>query len=601
MAGIEEYLGDILSARYGEEVRQSIHDAIHQCYEDGKAGATDLVAREQIANLVANEGSAEKDSELVDIRVGYDGTNYTSAGEAVREQVGHLSEQIGKYTVVKLDRGSDISFFNDVYVNIKKGDKFFAEFKNTIGGNRELIEIFLYTEDIDSSEYYTTVLSTIHYDQNNAKYLFVSEGNYVKIRFRTQLTDNSLKSGERSVIFGVDSDTSIASLLPYFYNSLNNLDKDYVRKKVYSFSSDFSITSMPSLFHDYEISISSGSLMYVNLLETTGINYTQFEVYGFPNKKNMDDYDTLVVSKDQNFYGLVVAKRDYESIRFRISYTEIPVRVASAKVFMIFENNYSVDGIVMNNKKKLNELSEKIDEYAVNLTNKLTCRIFKRVCCCGDSYTSGYITDSDGTVHDTNEDYAWPHYMSTLTGNEWINCGSSGANAKTWQTAERGLVKARSVGKVQAYIIGLMINDSSPDSGRNLILGTIEDIGTETESFYGCYSKIIRELNAISPKAYIFIQTCPKSDSERYDKYNKAVRDIYNAYKGAYPTLHLLDLYSYLDSLYKNEGSFTIASDGHYTAIGYEQMAEKLCYIMSRYINENVDSFVDVPFIEYDN
>lgn len=94
MAGIEEYLGDILSARYGEEVRQSIHDAIHQCYVDGKAGATDLVAREQIANLVANEGSTEKDSELVDIRVGADGKTYTSAGEAVRCQIGSLSEEI---------------------------------------------------------------------------------------------------------------------------------------------------------------------------------------------------------------------------------------------------------------------------------------------------------------------------------------------------------------------------------------------------------------------------------------------------------------------------------------------------------------------------
>lgn len=94
MAGIEEYLGDILSARYGEEVRQSIHDAIHQCYEDGKAGATDLVAREQIANLVANEGSTDKDSELVDIRVGADGKTYTSAGEAVRNQIRPFNESI---------------------------------------------------------------------------------------------------------------------------------------------------------------------------------------------------------------------------------------------------------------------------------------------------------------------------------------------------------------------------------------------------------------------------------------------------------------------------------------------------------------------------
>lgn len=84
--GIEKYLGDILAARYGEEVRQSIHDAIHQCYEDGRAGATDLVAREQIANLVANAGAEGKDSELVDIRVGADGMTYESAGEAVRGQ-----------------------------------------------------------------------------------------------------------------------------------------------------------------------------------------------------------------------------------------------------------------------------------------------------------------------------------------------------------------------------------------------------------------------------------------------------------------------------------------------------------------------------------
>lgn len=61
---IEQYLGDILSARYGEKVRQSIHDAIHQCYEDGKAGAVDLVARERIDNLVANNNPTDGNSEL---------------------------------------------------------------------------------------------------------------------------------------------------------------------------------------------------------------------------------------------------------------------------------------------------------------------------------------------------------------------------------------------------------------------------------------------------------------------------------------------------------------------------------------------------------
>lgn len=51
MGNIKEYLKDILEARYGKEVRGSIHDAIEQCYKDGKAGAIDLVARERIDAL----------------------------------------------------------------------------------------------------------------------------------------------------------------------------------------------------------------------------------------------------------------------------------------------------------------------------------------------------------------------------------------------------------------------------------------------------------------------------------------------------------------------------------------------------------------------
>lgn len=92
MSNIEQNLQKILSAVYGEEVREAIHDSIHDCYEDGKAGAVDLTAREQIANLVANAGDGTKDSEVVDARVGYDGTKYKSLGEAVREQTNSLKK-----------------------------------------------------------------------------------------------------------------------------------------------------------------------------------------------------------------------------------------------------------------------------------------------------------------------------------------------------------------------------------------------------------------------------------------------------------------------------------------------------------------------------
>ena len=51
MADIQTLLKNILSAVYGKDVRQSIHDAIHQCYEDGKAGQQDLIARENVTQL----------------------------------------------------------------------------------------------------------------------------------------------------------------------------------------------------------------------------------------------------------------------------------------------------------------------------------------------------------------------------------------------------------------------------------------------------------------------------------------------------------------------------------------------------------------------
>ena len=49
---ITDFLAAILSAKYGEQVRGAIHDAIELCYQDGKAGVNDLEARHLIEQVI---------------------------------------------------------------------------------------------------------------------------------------------------------------------------------------------------------------------------------------------------------------------------------------------------------------------------------------------------------------------------------------------------------------------------------------------------------------------------------------------------------------------------------------------------------------------
>lgn len=67
---IEQYLKKILEAVYGKDVRQSIHDAIQQCYFDGKAGSTDLEARQQIEdnNSAVNERIDEVIADILELQ-----------------------------------------------------------------------------------------------------------------------------------------------------------------------------------------------------------------------------------------------------------------------------------------------------------------------------------------------------------------------------------------------------------------------------------------------------------------------------------------------------------------------------------------------------
>lgn len=69
MSNIQTLLEQIRLARYGKDVRQAIHDSIHQCYEDGKAGEVDLIAREGVVALERDVAEIKEDMAALDSKV----------------------------------------------------------------------------------------------------------------------------------------------------------------------------------------------------------------------------------------------------------------------------------------------------------------------------------------------------------------------------------------------------------------------------------------------------------------------------------------------------------------------------------------------------
>lgn len=54
----------------------------------------DTQLKERVENLIANKNDTNGNSELIDIRTGFDGNKYDTAGDAVRSQVSNLQEQV---------------------------------------------------------------------------------------------------------------------------------------------------------------------------------------------------------------------------------------------------------------------------------------------------------------------------------------------------------------------------------------------------------------------------------------------------------------------------------------------------------------------------
>ncbi len=170
MADISDLLKNIMTKVYGKDVRKSIHDAIKQCYSDGKAGAIDLTARNRINNIIANANSTDGNSELVDSRIGADGTKYPTVGEAIRDQT---KMQWDMARALAESDGINTSAFSLGAVNDRTGEIASSTteivsnaFKRFDGAFFSIISAYRSTYKIKSTTYYRSDNSLMSTDSN---------------------------------------------------------------------------------------------------------------------------------------------------------------------------------------------------------------------------------------------------------------------------------------------------------------------------------------------------------------------------------------------------------------------------------------------------
>ena len=244
---------------------------------------------------------------------------------------------------------------------------------------------------------------------------------------------------------------------------------------------------------------------------------------------------------------------------------------------MNFKNNiYSLNEDVVEIKSKIKE-----DEISYNY-----CQIFHKIAGIGDSLMSGEI----GT-HRPGEptrwldcyNYSWLSNLCRITGAEAVHYSSGGRTVKSWLSGFLDKMKAETV-KPSAYFIALGTNDRS-----YVTLGTEADCDTDAETFYGMYSKIIKEVKTFNPNATIFCCSLYFSPSDSGTiQYCDAIKYMANKY-GCY----------YIDFLnahpeYSQDGNVIrekFVANGHFTTHGYVRVGHEMLQLVNEVIYNNSEDF----------
>lgn len=557
MGNIETYLKNIMSAVYGKDVRQSIHDGIKQCYYDGKVGATDLEARERASAAEARmdtftslkSGSTTGDAELIDCRVGFDGKKYSSAGAAIREQIRDTH-------VIEVSETEPTRDNTELWINPKEFDTFeLPEVKDdeitgvdTWSSAKINNEIKYLGVSKITADHYTT--EAVEYERVSGE--FYNEDGEITADDAYEVVKVSVSEGDAFLIqsyYGYQAPAALVfneggTLIKCFDISTASMKRErYSKPYVMPFgASMFVINGRPAtLSADVKKIIASSSVDKAaesgikNLLDivksSKGVVGTECVTADNSTPQMLIRSDGIITSYASDKY--IVAEipiKPYELYRVncRATFSNL------AYVFYDISGNVidSISGpgsssaaifddylIVPNNAARLvistsnGTLSAK---KITKITNDASPWESLKWTCVGDSLTE----------HNTRTTMNYHDYISQRTGIVVNNMGQSGSGFKRKYDSNNAYYQRIASVPTDSHVVTIMGsgNDSQFD------VGSPTDTGTDT--LCGCINTTIDNLYAILPTVQLGIitptpwQTSPPNTDNKMKSYADAIVEI---------------------------------------------------------------------------
>lgn len=542
-------------------------------------GSIDVLKARMDTFTALGEGSTTGDAELIDARVGADGTVYDTLGKANREQFSKLDLRI--YSIDRVD----YSWISNGYIS---PDGIIIEHED-----------YVYTDYIDL--YKGNLFIPIYYDltlfKNTAVGLYDSDKNLIRV-------------------VGTDSETltRVTGLIGKDFGA------HYIRACCYKYYSG-SLTRGPIDGMDVKL---QDDCVTTNTIADGAITLGKLANYKHVSTSNYIDKNSLIVDAYINDLG-EIKKTIKLSVTDKIPMNSDTVYYWSG-VFTGYYAFYAEDDSVIEahgNDTSLSNpftppvgtaygrftiqeayverswinirneeppvytkavydfkiISEEVEE---NPTDYVGCDIctFTRGLCVGDSLTAGtmnYYTEENGIGNYLNYDkYSFPRNLERMTGITVTNMGLGGKTSDEWYESQ----KDTDLSGYDFAIVQLGVND------------VFRHDGWTTASVEG-FTNIINKLRNENSNIKIFVSTIIPAMSysgELFDAVSQGIRNLVLTLDD--PNVILLDM-----AVYGHTGDLEAYDCGHLSAYGYWRLAADYKSYISWYMHNNPNLFREIQFI----